>query len=192
MLRMKMQQVVSLVVALGLASAALAGDEGRTRMAIAMLNDGSGEDLRLEFDSDELGFNLHELQEGESRSVTDISGRNILITRESDEFTFNVDGKVIAMPLLKGGDHHGAWMGLGEPGDVDVHVVHDANITTMTGTNGVTILSGAPIDQGTRQAIQSLLESAGHGSDVRFVNAANPDGETHTLKLIEKRFETLQ
>jgi hypothetical protein len=100
---MNLKTNISLLVALGLTSAAIAGDEISTRVTIAMVDDESAEELRLELDSDQLGFDLHDMQEGESRSIVDQSGRNILITRKAEGFTFDVDGKFIKMPLLEGG-----------------------------------------------------------------------------------------
>jgi hypothetical protein len=189
---MNLKTNISLLVALGLTSAAIAGDEISTRVTIAMVDDESAEELRLELDSDQLGFDLHDMQEGESRSIVDQSGRNILVTRKAEGFTFDVDGKIIEMPLLEGGHHGAIWMGDGEPGDIDVHVLHNARTATDFSQDGVMIVSGRPIDTATRQAIQSLLESAGYDSDVRFIDAQGTDGAAHTFKLIEKRVELLQ
>jgi hypothetical protein len=72
---MNLKTNISLLVALGLTSAAIAGDEISTRVTIAMVDDESAEELRLELDSDQLGFDLHDMQEGESRSIVDQSGR---------------------------------------------------------------------------------------------------------------------
>ena len=191
---MKIGNISLLLASIGLASAALAGEEMKTKMAIALVDSDSHGEVRLELDSDELGFNLHDMQEGENRSIVDESGRAILITREADGYRFDIDGKTIRMPLL-GGEHHGAtWVSDGDIGDidVDVHVMHGSGMARAHSMDGVMILSEKPIDEGTQQAIRSMLESAGHGSEVRFVDASASHGGPHGIKVIEKRIEITQ
>ncbi len=95
-------------------------------MALAGLAGGAlaGDNVRIKIDSEELGFDwreLHGMQEGENRSIIDESGRNILVTREADGFTLNIDGEIIELPMLFGGHHSMVWAEDGDEVDVNVH-----------------------------------------------------------------------
>jgi len=186
---MKSKQIAVLIAAISLAAAAIAGEEIRHKMAIAVVgDDGSGE-TRIELDSDDLGFRLHDMQVGENRSIIDKSGRTILVTREEDGFKFDVDGKTIRMPAFDR-HHEGAmWMSDGDITDVDVHVMHDADMATAHSMDGVMIISKKPVDEATQQAIKSMLESAGHGSEVHFVDSDSGVGGAHKVRVIEKKVE---
>ena len=99
------------------------------------------------------------------------------------------------MRALHGGPHghgqqHGAvWIDGDGVEDVDVHVMHDMTIETMHDMDGIVIHSGQPIDAATQQAIKSLLESAGHDSDVRFIDREGYSGGPHRIRMIEKKLE---
>lgn len=186
---MKLRNITLVIASLGLASIALAGDEMKVKMAIALVDSDSHGEVRLELDSDELGFNLHDMQEGENHSIVDKSGRTILVTREANGIRFDVEGKTIRMPLLHDESYDATWVSDGDITDVDIHVMHDSNITTAHGMEGVMIVSEKPIDETTQQAIRSMLESAGHGSEVRFIDTDGPHGGPHMIKVIEKRVE---
>ncbi len=186
---MKIRQIVFVGAVLGLAAAAFAADEAKMKMSITVIDDSDDGEVRFELDSDELGFNLHEMQEGENRSIVDESGRTILITRNAGGFTFDVDGKTIEMPAFDG-EHHGAvWVGDEDGEDVEFHVMRNANFISADSMGGIMIMSGKPIDEATQQAIKSLLESSGHGSDVRFIDHAGPHGGPHGIKVIKKHIE---
>ena len=122
---MQLKNIVSLVAASVLASAAFAGENMHTKMKMVVV-EGAGDDgIHFELNSDELGFDLHEMQVGENQSIVDSQGRNILVTREEDGFSFNVDGKTIKLPAL-GGEHERVWVQkFGEDEDVDVEVIQD-------------------------------------------------------------------
>ena len=186
---MKLRKLTVVLASLGLASVALAGEEMKTRMAIALVDGDNHGEMRLEFDSDDLGFDLHDMQEGENHSIVDKSGRTILITREADGVRFEVEGKTIRMPIIDDECGASGWASHGDITDVDVHVMHDTSITSAHGMNGVMIFSGRPIDEATQQAIISMLESAGHGSEIRFVDAEGPHAGSHMVKVIEKVVE---
>lgn len=173
------------VVAVGLASAALAEDDG-------------GNERNFKINSDDLGFDLQEMQEGENRSIVDESGKNILVTRTSDGFSFNIDGETIDLPALHGEGHHGmVWVGDGDASEVDVHVMHDTNVTMMhemndTMINDTMIISGKPIDAATQQAIRDLLGSSGYASEVSFIDRdAAHDGNV-IIKKVERIVESPQ
>ena len=166
------------IAVIGLAGSALAGD-----------------DMRIVINSEELGFDLrdlHGMQEGENRSIIDESGRNILITREANGFTLNIDGEIIELPMLLGGYHAMAWSEDGDEVDVNVHVMHRARIANMDGMHDLDdtmIISRKPIDDATQQQIKLLLESAGYGSDVNFIDREAAHGEQVIIKKFTKTDE---
>ncbi len=177
---MKPGKIAFVVFSLSLTVAALAGQDLKTKMAIVVAGDDGNGEVRVELNSDNLGFNLHDMQEGENRSIVDESGRTILITREADGFSIQVDGKTIKMPLF-GGGHHG--------GDFGFHVIHEADFEMAGAMDGVTIISAKPIDAITQQAIESLLQSSGQGDGVRFIDTDRAHGGVHKIRVIEKKVE---
>ena len=188
---MKIGKILSLAMALGLATTAFAGEQ--MKMKIAVVEDDGHGDIRIELDSDDIGFNLEELQEGESRSIVDKSGQSIVVTRKADGFTFDVDGKTIDMPML-GGDHDGlVWVDKDGDADVDVHVMRNATFIGEDHMGSTMFMSADPIDEATQQVIKSALESAGHDSEVNFVTHGAHHGAVHSgdhqVKVIKKVVE---
>ena len=152
----------------------------------------AGEDVQIVINSEELGFDLrdlHGMQEGENRSIVDESGRNILITREADGFTLNIDGEIIELPMLFGGHHAMAWSEDGDEVDVNVHVMHRTQFAGRHGMDGTMIISRKPIDDATQQQIKLLLESAGYENDVNFIDREAVHGEQVFIKKIVKTDE---
>lgn len=184
---MRFARIALTASAIGLAGVALASEEIKTKIAIAVVDDNADGEVRIELDSDELGFNLHDMQEGENRSIVDKSGKTILITREADGFVFGVDGKTIKMPTFDRNHQSGVWFDDGHADDVDFHVMHRAPFMAAGSMDGIMIRSGKPIDEATQQAIKSLLESAGHGNEVHFVNHEGPHRGPHRVKFVQKQ-----
>ena len=121
---MNVAKVVISLIAVGLFSAAVAQDEARVKIEVKT-DDGSDHGVHIALDGDDLGVNLHEMQEGENQAIVDDQGRTILITREADGFRFDVDGKSIKMPMI-GGDHGSMMMIHADHAEnVDVHVVKE-------------------------------------------------------------------
>ena len=156
----------------------------------------AGEDVTIAINSEELGFDwreLHDMQEGENRSIIDESGRSILVTREADGFTFNIDGEIVEMPALFGGHHGMVLAENGDEVDVNVHVMRRAQFAgrhEMHGMDDTVIISGEPIDDATQQQIKLLLESAGYDSDVNFIDREAAHGERVFIKKIEETVES--
>ncbi|MGB5352566.1 MAG: hypothetical protein WBN32_03040 [Woeseia sp.] len=124
------------------------------------INDGQGDDVVIRFNSKEQGFNLHDLQIGETRSVNTVDGRPVVVTRVAEGYSFDVDGRTIAMPLMHEGD-----AGVRHK---EVHVVRSMHGGSDEQPEGVTIISPTPLDDATRSAISGALSAAGQ-SDVRFI-----------------------
>ncbi len=153
----------------------------------------AGGDVTIAINSEELGFDLrdlHSMQEGENRSIIDESGRNILVTREADGFTLNIDGEIIELPMLFGGHHAMAWSEDGDEVDVNVHVMRRAQFAGRHDMDGTMIISGEPIDDATQQQIRILLESAGYESDVNFIDREAAHGEQIIIKRIVETVES--
>lgn len=191
---MKYRVMAALIAVSAMAVSALAGDKPHTQISIANLDDATQEEVRVDLDSESLGFELRDLQVGENRSVVDKNGQNVLITREAEGFRFDVDGKTIQMPLLEGKHHGGPGSFVHAPGvDKEIRIVraHGGPIPPMMGgPDGIVIMSGSPIDDATRQSIKSILESAGHDSEVHFVERMMaPHAPGDGFRVIEKRVE---
>lgn len=100
---MNVAKVITSLVAVGLFGVAVAQDQTRVKIEVKT-DDGHDHRVHIALDGDDLGVNLHDMQEGENQAIVDEQGRTILITREADGFRFDVDGKSIKMPMLHGDD----------------------------------------------------------------------------------------
>ena len=170
--------------ALVLAGMASAGEQHEMKVRVVIADKDNGEGIHLNLDSDDLGFDLSEMQEGETRSIIDESGRSILITREATGYEFNVDGKIIDMPLF-GAEHGTTWIDSEGGDNVEVHVIQDSQFVSG-GLDGVTILSSQPIDEVTQEGIKSLLTSSGHSGEVEFIDTDNGPHGMHEVRIIKK------
>lgn len=183
---MTIKQIAALAATLLFATAALAGENEHTKVEIKVISDDGDGNTHLVLDSDEMGFNLHDMQVGENQSIVDKEGRPVLITRNEDGFEFQVDGKTIDM-LDIAAPHANAVF----EDDVDVHVIRNhigkpPAPHAMGGMDGVMIISGEEIDEATQQIIRTALESAGHES-VRFADGHG--GGPHQVKVVSKVIE---
>lgn len=166
-------------------TAAVAGDEQRTRIEIAVEDDVSGQQT-FHFDSREAGFDLHGMAVGETRTVTDRSGKTADIRRTNDGFEFDVNGETIDLKELHelNGMHgeHEIEMHIGDA-DSDVTVVKDVRKVKMISTgsgDGVTVISGREIDEATRERIREALRSAGQDDEVQFIDGREFDADVDT------------
>lgn len=179
---MKAVATILMLILLG-AAGSVCGGEARHEMKIVVEDDQHGEPLRVELDSKALGFKLHELQVGETRSVVDGEGRPVLITRTEGGFTFDVEGRTIDVPEMpaRGGKQKRKHKVVMHRGAGPEHAPGD-----------VMILSGEPIDAATQDAIRSLLQGAGHEGEVRFIDHPMPAGAEKRVRIVEKRVEKEQ
>lgn len=177
----------------GMAASVLAGEDAKHVMAVEVMGHDSGEGVHFFLDSDDLGFDLDELQVGETRSVVDESGKSILITRNEDGYTFNVDGEIIELPHIDDEDNGGMhWVSKDGDNDISVRVVSDVKVRALDEQHGTVIVSPKPIDEATQQAIKSVLESAGYDSEVEFIDSEGGDHHNIKVKKIEKIVENPQ
>ncbi len=178
---MRLNTLTILITSLLLAAVALAGEEHEMKIEIAV-DDGTSAPTVIRLDSDDMGFKLHELQEGESRSVVDGTGQSILVTRMADGFVFDVDGKKIKVPGMH--DDHMAYVSVDAEGDghrdIDVRVMKRIEVKGDANPDDVTIISGKTLDDSTKEAIRSVLISAGHAGKTLFLDGSELHGD-HTM-----------
>lgn len=182
--QMAISKVISSIVAIGMFGAAVADDEARMKIEV-VTDDVSHESVFIELDGDDPGFNLHDMQVGENRSIVDKQGRNILVTREADGYTLDVEGKQVRLPVIHG--EHGtiAMSQSDHTENVDVRVWHHAGDMAPPAKGGTMIFTREPVDEATQQAIQSLLESAGHGDEVNFVDHESAGKGPHRINVVK-------
>ena len=187
---MNLNKTSVLIAACLFATNAFCGEQIHHKVeAVVVGADGDGE-TRIELDSDDLGFDLHDMQVGENQSIVDKDGRSILVTRMEEGFTFDVDGKTIKMPLFEGHGGPSAWFSDGDHmSDIDIRVMHDGMSASSMHMEGVIIFSGKEIDTATQEEIRSVLESAGH-TEVSF--AGGDDNARHHVRVIKKVVEVTQ
>jgi hypothetical protein len=148
-----------------IATAAIAGEEHRTQIKIAV--DGDGQDHQvIEFDSANSDIDLQDLAVGESKTLTDTGGKEVTVTRTDDGLEFDVGGETIEIDHMPGGMHGDA------SGDVIVKKHRSVRMIKTDSSDGVTIISGNEIDAGTRARIEEVLKDAGADGDVMFIDGS--------------------
>ena len=175
---MRLNTLTILITSVLLAAVALAGEEHEMKIEIAVA-DGQSAPTVIRLDSDAMGFKLHELQEGESRSVVDDTGQSVLVTRMADGFVFDVDGKKIKVPGMH--DDHMAYVSVDADRDsdmdIDVRVMKRIEVKGDANSDDVTIISGKTLDDSTKEAIRSVLISAGHAGKTLFLDGSELHGD---------------
>lgn len=159
-----------------LSAGALAGPDEEKEVEVKIAIADSGNSIVLDLDSNELGFDPLDLQDGESRSIVTPEGQNVLITNTGDGFTINVDGTDIALPHLGGMDDHGGGIVKVEidedGGSTHTVDVHNSVFISDGQSPGITIISSDALDDSTKASIRSVLQSAGHDVDVQFIDGS--------------------
>jgi hypothetical protein len=187
---MNAKQFSTLLATVLFATAAYSGEKDHHKMEIRVIADNGDGETHLTLDSDDLGFNLHDMEVGENRSIVDKEGRSILVTRGEESFSFDIDGKTIEMPAFDGHNRGNVWISKGDMAphaDIDVRVMHDGMApNVMFDEEGVMIFSGKEIDEATRQIIRTALESTGH-ANVHF--AGGDEGAPHGVHVVKKVVE---
>lgn len=183
---MNLKSTAVLIAACLFATTAFSGEQMHHKIKVVVVEaDGDGK-TRIELDSEDFGFDLHNMEVGENQSITDKDGRSILVTRVAEGYTFEVDGKTIKMPAFDELGGAGVWINKCDhmSEDIDVHMMHDGMFSKSGEMDGVMVFSGKEIDAATQQVIRTALESAGH-SDVSFAGGSN-DGphQVHVIKKI--------
>ena len=164
-----------------IATAAMAGEERRTHIKIAVDGDGTDHQV-IEFDSQDSDFDLQDLAVGESKTLTDTGGKEVTVTRTEQGLAFDVDGETIEIDHMIG-DLHGEQ-------DIDIQIDgHDSDnivikkhksvrMIKTDSSDGVTIISGSEIDEETRAKIAEVLKEAGQDGEVIFLDGSELHGDT--------------
>lgn len=183
-----------------IAGAAIAGEEQRTRIEIAVDDDAMSSQSFV-FDSEESGFDLDSMAVGETRTLTDSAGRTADIRRTDDGFELDVNGNAIHLPDLPvPGDMHGEQSIeiLVDDVDSDVVVVNDikkVKIIRSDSAADVTVISGKEIDAATRKRIREALEASGQYGDVQYIDGSELDDAdlhahgVHKVRIIRKEVD---
>ncbi len=194
---MDFKQLAVIVFSALLATAAYSGDKHHA-IKVEVESDDADGIISMVLDSEELGFDLHDMQVGENQSVVDKEGRAVLITRTEDGYSFDVDGKTIDMPAFDGLHEDMTFVSDGafaRDVDVDVRVIgsssgghHRMSRHAMLTEGGIMIFSGKEIDASTQQIIRDALAASGH-DEVNFVGGH--DGGPHQVKVIREVVEVI-
>jgi len=150
-----------------IASAAMASEEQRTKIRIAIDGD-DGEHQVFRFDSDDTGFDLDDLAVGESRTIEDESGNAAVVSRTEEGFELEVDGEKV--PLDGIGHHHAAMMA--NHHECPMHDSKRMHVVRTEAGDGVTVITGPELDEGTRERIRDALRDAGREGEVIFLDGS--------------------
>lgn len=157
---------------------AVSAQEVEKKMAIKVVvaGDEAGDATEIDWVSNDMDFDLQDLAVGETRTIDSESGQSVTVTRVDDGFSFDVDGETVVLPDMGG---HGAHMAfIGEPGaplepmEVDVEVMSGGHVMQAHHPEGVTIVSGKPLDDSVKESIRSVLISAGNNEEVTFIDGS--------------------
>ncbi|MBT8103807.1 MAG: hypothetical protein KJO95_12610 [Gammaproteobacteria bacterium] len=195
---MDYRALIVIIWACLIGAAAIAAEEQRTRIKIAVDDDAAGQQT-FQFDSQDAGFDLQSMAVGESRTVTDTSGSVADVRRTEDGFELDFKGETIKLDDLQGHDgrhvEHDVDMHF-DGGDSDGVKVKKIKMIKTDGAEGVTVISGTEIDAETRKRIQDVLTSAGQDGEVHFIDGSDMNVEGHTqahgkreIRIIEKEMD---
>jgi hypothetical protein len=102
---MKTKALIIIFFALMLSAAAMASEKQRHMQIHVDAQEGHDTEIQsFRFDSDDAGFDLGELQLGESRAYVDEDGNNLFVVRTEDGFDFDINGRKISLPDLSSDD----------------------------------------------------------------------------------------
>ncbi|MGB5166222.1 MAG: hypothetical protein WBN61_13255 [Woeseiaceae bacterium] len=155
---MQAKSIAALALAFVISMAAIAGEKEKQRIVVE-IDDGDGPVI-VDFDSDDTGFTMDELQLGESRTWVDENGSTTIVTRTEDGIEFDVDGDKVNVDDLAGKNEH-------EEKHVKKMMFADSD-----GDQDIMIITGKAVDAATQEKIRALLQDAGHGDDVTFIDSS--------------------
>jgi hypothetical protein len=165
---------------------------------LEVTDDGAAESTSIHWVGKDL--DLDSLAVGESRTVAGESGEMITVTRTDDGLQFDVDGETIVLPDVSLHGEHATVIDIGGDQEIDVEVHAEGpgpGSATAVGTQsirampmeGVTIISGVPLDDSVRESIRSVLISAGIGEEVRFIDHGDED---KSVRVVTRRVEVVR
>ncbi len=199
---MKTLKLVALGLTLIFSAAVLADVSEKREMKIVVQGVSDSDSTSFHWVSDDSGFDMQNMQVGETHSIVDESGRSVLITRQENGFEFNIDGETVVVPDM--GEHGWAHAGGSDfTTAVDVEIIADhemmlaheaGSVAIMSGgpheAAGVTIISHEPLDASVKESIKSVLISAGRDDGVTFIDGSG-GSDGHQVRIIKKEIEIL-
>ena len=182
---MNILKLAALAVLMTFGAAMAQEVEKKMEIKVMVAGHGSDEASGIHWVSNDMDFEMQDLAVGESRTIDDESGQTVTITREEEGFSFNVDGKTVMMPDMGMHGAHMAFIGDGAGHEnIDVDVTSDIHVMRAHHPDGVTIVSGKPLDDSVKESIKSVLISAGNNEEVTFIDGSE-DGRHVMVKKIE-------
>ena len=158
-----------------IATAAVAGEERRTEIKIAVDGD-AGEHKVLRFDSADSDLDIDSMAVGESQVITDSDGNEVTVLRTEDGLEIDVEGEKIEIGGLHD-DHEFAMLhGTHDVDDIIVEKHKQVRVIKSHDTNGVTIITGDEIDADTRAALEKVLRDAGKDGEIVFIDGSELGG----------------
>lgn len=175
-----------------MAAAAVAGDEQRTEIEIAVEGDASQHRV-FRFDSAESDIDLHAMAVGESQVITDSDGNEVTVSRTEKGLEFDVEGEKIEIADMDG-EHDFAMIHEAHDEDVVVEKHKQVRMIKTSGADSVTIISDNEIDDATRAALEKVLEDAGKDGDVVFIDGTELSGDEQAhgnreVRIIKKEID---
>ncbi len=159
--------------------------EKKMEIKVVVAGDGSDERSEIHWVSNDMDFDMQDLAVGESRTIESESGKTVTITRADDGFSFDVDGKTVMVPDMGAHGAHMAFAGNGAMHEeIEVDVTSDVHVMRAHHPEGVTIVSGKPLDDSVKDSIRSVLISAGNDEEVTFIDGSE-GGKRVMMKKIE-------
>lgn len=172
-----------------IATAALAGEQRRTQITIAVDGD-DGAQKEFEWHSDSTDFAIDELAIGDSKTLTNEDGNVVTVMRTENGLEFEIEGEKVELVDI----------------DVDVDVLHDdhkkvivheehedgniviekhqnVKVIKTDDSSGVTIVSTDEIDDETRKKIKEALGDVA----VLFIDGSELSGDEQVHKKREVR-----
>lgn len=157
-------------------TAAVAGEEQRTEIKIAIDGENTGHRV-FRFDSQDSDVDLHELAVGERKVITDSNGNEVTVLRTEKGFEFDVDGEKIEIAGMHGEHDFEMLHEALEDEDVVVEKHRQVRVIKTDHSHGVTIISGDEIDGDTRAKLEKVLKEAGKDGEILFLDGSELSGD---------------
>jgi hypothetical protein len=158
-------------------------------MKIEVAIDGDGQDHRIfEWHGD--GTTIDDLAVGESKTITDDDGNEIMLKRTEKGLEIEVEGETIDIAGLDE-DHELHAM---DDVVVKTHADHRVKVIKTDGEMGVTIISSDALDDKTRARLEEVLKEAGKDGEIMFIDGSELGGEEQAgtrreIRVIRKKVD---
>ena len=182
---MNVLKLATLAVLLIFGAAMAQEVEKKMEIKVMIAGDGSDDATEMHWSSDDMDFDVQDLAVGETRTIESESGKTVTITRAEEGLSFNIDGKTVMMPEMGAHGTHMAFLGDGAVHeDIDIDVTSNVHVMRAHHPEGVTIVSGKPLDDSVKDSIRSVLISAGNNEEVTFIDGSE-GGKRVMIKKVE-------